>query len=68
MQKWIADFGIKTEDIKNLTVAALLTQLMATTQDGATKSLMNSVLSRARAAGLANAPVSTALESTVVGV
>ena len=67
MRKWIADFGVKTEDIKNLTVAALLTQLMATTQDGATKSLMNSVLSRARAAGLANAPVSTALESTLIG-
>lgn len=67
MRKWISDFGVKTEDIKNLTVAALLTQLMATTQDGATKSLMNSVLSRARAAGLANAPVSTALESTLIG-
>ena len=67
MRKWISDFGVKTEDIKNLTVAALLTQLMATTEDGATKSLMNSVLSRARAAGLANAPVSKALESTLIG-
>jgi flotillin len=65
MRQWISDFGVKTEDIKNLTVAALLTQLMSTTQDGATKSLMNTVLSKARAAGLANAPVETALESTL---
>jgi flotillin len=69
MRKWISDFGIKSEDIKNLTVAALLTQLMSSTADNATKSLMRSVLSRAQAAGLADAPVAAALakESTVIG-
>src|SRR5205085_244984 len=50
MRKWIADFGIKTEDIKNLTVAALLTQLMGSAQDNTTKTLMGSVLAKARAA------------------
>ncbi len=69
MRKWIADYGIKTEDVKNLTVAALLTQLMSSAGDNATKSLMRSVLSRAQEAGLADAPASAALakDSTFIG-
>jgi hypothetical protein len=69
MRKWIDDYGVKTEDVKNLTVAALLTQLMSSTGDNATKALMRSVLSRAQEAGLADAPVTKALakDSPLVG-
>ncbi len=64
LRQWISDFGIKTEDLKNLTVAALLGRLIAKTDDDALKSLLNSALSLARDQGLAAAPATTVLEKT----
>jgi len=66
MRQWIDDYGVKTEDVKNLTVAALLTKLMATTSDSATKSLMAAVLAKAKDAGLADAPAAAALDADVI--
>lgn len=64
LRQWISDFGIKTEDLKNLTVAALLGRLIAQTDDDALKSLLSSALGLARDQGLATAPAATVLEKT----
>jgi len=64
LRQWIGDFGIKTEDLKNLTVATLLTRLMAKTDDGALKTMMNAALGLAREKGLAESPAAAVLERT----
>jgi uncharacterized membrane protein YqiK len=61
MRQWIADFGVKTEDIKNLTVAAAIGQLITATDDNGVKALMKAALSRAKEYGFADEPVSVAL-------
>ncbi|MBN9690409.1 MAG: flotillin family protein [Verrucomicrobia bacterium] len=61
MRQWIADFGVKSEDLKNLTVAALLTRLLAQNTDGGMKSLLQAALGAARERGLAEAPATSVL-------
>lgn len=63
LKQWIADFGISSEDVKNLTVAALLGKLMASSKDSSVKSLIKSALTMAKESGLANVPAAEALES-----
>ncbi len=57
LRQWVADFGIPTEDVKNLTISALLAQLLAGTSDDAKKSLLMGALSLARKHGLSEVPV-----------
>jgi hypothetical protein len=64
MRQWIADFGVKSEDLKNLTVAALLTRLLAQSTDGGMKSLLQAALGAARERGLAEAPATSVLQQS----
>ncbi len=52
LKQWIKDFGINSEDVKNLTIAALLGKLMASTSDVSIQSLLKSALTTARERGL----------------
>lgn len=44
VRQWVSDFGLKSEDVKNLTLAALLAKLIASTKDDGVKSAMQSAL------------------------
>ncbi len=68
LRQWVSDFGLKTEDVKNLTIAALLAKLMAADGDGSRKSLLSSALALANQYGLGDTPVSTVLAKPVVRV
>lgn len=52
VRKWVADFGIKSEDLKNLTLAALLGKLIASTEDSGVKSTIQSALALVKEKGL----------------
>lgn len=64
MRKWIKDFGIKSEDVKNLTIAALLGKLLASTNDASVQTLMNSALTMVRERGIAETPASAVISSS----
>ena len=67
VRQWITDFGVSTEDIKNLTISALLAKLMASTSDNSILSLLNSALSAAQHHGFADKPVeSVVAQQTLV--
>lgn len=68
LRRWIADFGIPSEDLKNLTVAALLAKLIASTDDGALQSLMRSALRLAQDRGLSEAPAAAAVAQVASNV
>ncbi|MDF1753851.1 MAG: hypothetical protein P1U89_13805 [Verrucomicrobiales bacterium] len=51
VREWVDRFGVSSEDLKNLTLSALLTRLM-TEADGDTKSNMSSVLNAAKRFGV----------------
>jgi hypothetical protein len=61
LRSWVKDYGVSSEDVKNLSVAALLTKLMATSKDSGTQTMLESAKAFAREAGLADAPA----ESTI---
>lgn len=63
LAQWISDFGIKTEDIKNLTVAALIARMMGGTKDSGLQSILKGALETAREAGLADAQVSEVIDA-----
>jgi hypothetical protein len=63
LRQWIQDFGIPTEDLKNLTIAALLGRLIASTDDTSLQALMKSALEAAQSKGLGNAPASALMPS-----
>lgn len=52
LAQWVKDFGIKTEDLKNLTVAALLGKLIASAEDDGVKSTIKSALALVKEKGL----------------
>lgn len=62
LRQWVKDFGIPSEDLKNLTVAALMARLLASTTDPNLQSVMKSALDWAQGAGLAPTPATTALK------
>jgi hypothetical protein len=66
LRKWVADFGIKTADVKNLTVAALLAKLMASTKDSSLQSLLKSAQAMAKESGLADVMAAAVLEEKPV--
>lgn len=61
LRQWVKDFGVSSEDIKNLSVAALLTKMMASTKDSSLRSILDSAKKLARDSGLADAPAEDAL-------
>lgn len=66
LRKWIDDFGIKSEDLKNLTVAALLARLIASTRDNSLQSLLKSAQTMAKDSGLSDALAATVIEEPVL--
>lgn len=58
LRTWVKDFGIKTEDLKNLTISALLAKLLATTTDESRRELILSAVSLAKNHGLTDTPAS----------
>lgn len=60
--QWIQDFGIRTEDVKNLTVAALIARLLADTPDTGLQKILRGALESAKDAGLADTKVAEILE------
>jgi hypothetical protein len=54
LRQWVSDFGIKSEDLKNLTVAALIAKLMAATKDSSLQSLLRSAETMAKESGLSD--------------
>ncbi len=63
LRQWVADFGLKTEDLKNLTLSALLAKLVASTDDAGVKATIKSALSLVKEKGLGEVAAKQALES-----
>ncbi|HYG21859.1 MAG TPA: flotillin family protein [Verrucomicrobiae bacterium] len=61
LRKLVNEFGISSEDLKNLTVAALITKLMASTKDSSLQSLLKSAKAMADQSGIAETLASIAL-------
>lgn len=61
LAQWVKDFGIKTEDLKNLTVAALLGKLIASAEDNGLQSVLKSARDMAKESGLSDVMASTVL-------
>jgi flotillin len=56
LRQWISQFGINTEDVKNLTISALLAKMMASAGDSQMRSLISSAMNAAQKRGLAEVP------------
>jgi hypothetical protein len=54
LAQWVKDFGIKTEDLKNLTVAALLGRMIASSKDSSLQSVLRSAHSMVKESGLSD--------------
>jgi flotillin len=61
LAQWVKDFGIKTEDLKNLTVAALLGKMIASSKDSGLQSVLKSAHAMAKEAGLSDVMASAVL-------
>lgn len=63
--QWVKDFGITSEDLKNLSVAALLTRMMTSTDDSSLRAILESAKKMAQDSGLAGTPATVALAKPV---
>ncbi|HYG34149.1 MAG TPA: flotillin family protein, partial [Clostridia bacterium] len=54
MKTWVDKFGLTSNDLKNLTVAAALSQMMTLADDSKIKGVLTSLLSQAQRAGLSD--------------
>lgn len=54
LAQWVKDFGIKTEDLKNLTVAALLGKMIASSSDASLQSVLRTAQGMVKSAGLSD--------------
>ena len=52
LRGWIKDLGVSSEDVKNLTISALLTQLIGQADDSGLKSVMRQAQKAAKEAGV----------------
>ena len=57
LKKFISQFGVSSEDMKNLTVSALIFKLMNQTDQPEVKGSLTKLMDIARSAGLADEPV-----------
>jgi hypothetical protein len=62
LKRFTGQFGISSEDLKNLTVSAMLTKMMSMTDDQATASLLTKLAGAAREFGLGDKLASTFLK------
>lgn len=53
---FIDRFGLTSDDVKNLTIAAALTQMLTLADDGPTRGLLTGLLGQARRLGVSEAP------------
>ncbi len=65
LRQWIKDFGISTEDLRNLTVSALLAKLLASTKDNALGSVLRTAQEMAKASGLSDVLAATLVDENV---
>jgi flotillin len=56
IRRFVSQFGLKSEDIKNLTISALVAKLIAKS-DKENKGVLNNLLSTVKDLGMANKPV-----------
>ena len=61
LAQWVKDFGIKTEDLKNLTIAGLLGKMIASSKDSGLQSLLKSAHAMAKESGLSDVMASAVL-------
>jgi len=61
LAQWVKDFGIKTEDLKNLTIAALLGKMIVSSKDSALQSVLRSAHAMAKESGLSDLMASVVL-------
>jgi hypothetical protein len=54
LRQWVKEFGVTSEDLKNLTVAALLAKLMSSTKDSSLQSILRSAQTMAKESGVAD--------------
>ena len=59
LRQWVKDFGVSSEDLKNLSIAALLAKLIASTEDTSLQSLLKSAQNVAKESGLSDVAAST---------
>jgi hypothetical protein len=59
VRSYIDRFGLTSEDVKNLSVAAALTQMVTLADDSKTKGLLNGLLGHAKRLGLDGSPIGT---------
>ena len=59
--KWIKQFGVSSEDVRNLSIAAVLGKMITKAEGGEMKSTLERALQVAEDAGLADKPASLAL-------
>jgi len=64
LRQWVQDFGLTSEDLKNLSVAALIGRLIANTNDSSLKGLLESAKALAGESGLADHPASSLLSKS----
>ena len=62
LRQWVADFGIKSEDLKNLTLSALLAKLVASTDDAGVKATIKSALALVKEKGLGEVKAETVVK------
>jgi uncharacterized membrane protein YqiK len=65
LRHWIDQFGLKTDDVKNLTISALLAKLMTSTDDSKTRSMISSALNLAKNQGFGEKPAAELMSSAV---
>jgi hypothetical protein len=68
IRKWVQDFGVRSEDLKNLTVSALLAKLIASTDNASLRRLMRESLEFAQRGGVSDAPAGTFLSEQAIEV
>ena len=66
LAQWVKDFGIKTEDLKNLTIAALLGKMIASSKDSSVQSVLRSAHAMAKESGLSDVMASAVLTEKTV--
>jgi uncharacterized membrane protein YqiK len=62
LKSWVSQFGLTTDDLKNLTVTAALTRMMTLTTESETKGMLDRVLQWAQRQCVQNQKVSQFLE------
>ncbi|HSP43520.1 MAG TPA: hypothetical protein VLO11_11660 [Luteolibacter sp.] len=63
LSTWVKDFGIGTEDLRNLTVAALLGRMLVSTKDNSLRALLQSARDMADASGISDVIAADVLET-----